>query len=171
MALSLQQERVRNLVKDFLKQQTNHYDDVPEVGTVSDSEDEDLEESEIAASSIASGLDWRQYIPIKGKPGSGKSHAVKVVIEESLEKEYTVCCVTPTGILTSSYLSQFVEESFYCDTIHAMFKYPVAKGELGIGTIRCIDNRCVVYGTRKNFQAYCKYISAIACKTSCFIMR
>lgn len=127
MALSLQQERVRNLVKDFLKQQTNHYDDVPEVGTVSDSEDEDLEESEIAASSIASGLDWRQYIPIKGKPGSGKSHAVKVVIEESLEKEYTVCCVTPTGILTSSYLSQFVEDSFYCDTIHAMFKYPVAK--------------------------------------------
>ena len=128
-ALSPQQERVRKLVKDFLKQRTNHYDNVPEVDQLSDSKDENWEESEAPAASIATGLDWRKYILIKGKPGTGKSHAIKVVIEESLEEEYTVCCATPTGILTSSYRAQFIEDSFYCDTIHTMFKYPVLKEE------------------------------------------
>ena len=61
----------KTLVKDFLKQRTDHYD-VLEVGTVSDSEDDGWEEREIPASSIASGLDWRQYILVKGKPGTGK---------------------------------------------------------------------------------------------------
>ena len=74
-----------------------------------------------------------------------------MVIEESLEDEYTVCCATPTGILTSTYRSQFVEESFYCDTIHAMFKYPVAKEdkamvnwELGQFDVLIIDELSMV---------------------------
>lgn len=75
------------------------------------------------------GLNWHKYILIKGKPGTGKSHAVKVVIEECLEDDYTICCATSTGILTSTYHYQFVEETFCCDTIHAMFTYPVAKEE------------------------------------------
>ena len=92
-----------------------------------------------------------EYILIKGKPGTGKSHTVKVVIEESLEEDYTVCYATPTGIVTSSYRSQFVEESFYCDTIHVMFKYPVAKEdkpmvnwELGQFNVLIIDKLSMV---------------------------
>ena len=53
------------------------------------------------------------------------TYAIKVAIQESLDEEYTVCCATPTGILTSTYRAHFVEETFYCDTIHSMFKYPV----------------------------------------------
>lgn len=71
-ALSTQQGRVRNLVKDFLRQRTDHYNDVPKVDNVSDSKDEHFEENEIAATSVATGLDWRKYILIKGKPGTGK---------------------------------------------------------------------------------------------------
>ena len=51
----------------------------------------------------STGIDWRKFILIKGKPGTGKTHATKVVIQESLDEEYTVCCATPTGILTSTY--------------------------------------------------------------------
>ena len=97
-ALSLQQERVRKPVKDFLKQRTDHYDDVLETDHLSESEDDETEETELPSSSMATGIDWHKYILIKGKPGTGKSHAIKVVIEESLEEEYTVCCATPTGI-------------------------------------------------------------------------
>lgn len=74
-----------------------------------------------------------------------------MVIKESLEEEYTVCCATPTGILISTYRSQFVEESFYYDTIHAMFKYPVTKEdkpmvnwELGQFDILIIDELSMV---------------------------
>ena len=149
--LSPQQTRVKNLVRDFLQKRTSHYDDVPEVQSFSEDEEESAEEGEISSSSISSGINWQKYILIKGKPGTGKSHAVKVVIEDSLDKEYTVCCATPTGILTSSYRSQFVEESFYCDTIHAMFKYPVAKEdrpavnwELGKFDVLIIDELSMV---------------------------
>lgn len=31
---------------------------------------------------------------IKGKPGTGKSHALKVAIKETLEDKFTVCCTT-----------------------------------------------------------------------------
>ena len=72
--LSPQQARGKNLVRDLLQKRTTHYDDVPEVQSVSEDEEEYPEEREIAASSISTGMDWQKYILIKGKSGTGKSH-------------------------------------------------------------------------------------------------
>ena len=55
-------------VKDFLKQRSDHYDDVPEVQleSDSDSDQDDFKESEQGVSSTrATGLDWRKYVLIK----------------------------------------------------------------------------------------------------------
>lgn len=75
------------------------------------------------------GLNWQKYIFIKGKLGIGKSYVVKVVIEECLEDDYIICCVTFIGILIFIYYYQFVEEIFCCDIIYVMFTYLVVKEE------------------------------------------
>ena len=123
-------------MKDFLHQRLEVYNDVPEANmgvlrTDSDDSDNGIENEEEfeMPTPAATGLDWRKFVLIKGKPGAGKSHALKVAIKESLEDKYTVCCAMPTGILTSQYRSQFFEDNFCADTIHSLFKYPVSSLE------------------------------------------
>ena len=70
-------------------------------------------------------LDWRNFILVLGKPGTGKSHAIKASIYAALQDNYRVVVATPTGILQSTYRSQLTQDQFQADTIHSLFKYPV----------------------------------------------
>ena len=66
---------------------------------------------------------------VKGKPATGKSHAIKVAIQQALDNSYKVACATPTGFLQSTYRAEFIEDNFEPDTIHSMFRYPVNSSE------------------------------------------
>ena len=70
-------------------------------------------------------MNWKNFILIKGHPGTGKSHAVKAVISKCLTNDYAVAVATPTGFLQSTYRAEFIEDKFVADTIHSMFYYPV----------------------------------------------
>jgi len=71
------------------------------------------------------GHDWRQYVLVKSKPGTGKSLAIKVAIQQALDNGYKVACATPAGFLQSTYRAEFIKDNFEADTIHSMFRYPV----------------------------------------------
>ena len=127
------QSRVLAIAKDFLRERTEAYDDIPEanLGVLDDDlsdETEDVDEYEQNLAS-ATGIDWKKFLLVQGKPGTGKSFAVKAVIQHGIDQEYNVCCATPTGILTSTHRNQFVDDNFACDTIHSLFRYPVNENE------------------------------------------
>ena len=123
--LAPNQSRVLAIAKDFLRQRTEANDDIPEanLGVLDDDssdETEDVDEYEQNLAS-ATGIDWKKFLLVQGKPGTGKSFAVKAVIQHDIDQEYNVCCATPTGILTSTHRNQFVDDNFACDTIHSLF--------------------------------------------------
>ena len=66
---------------------------------------------------------------VKGKPGTGKPHAIKVAIQQALDNGYRVACATPTSFLQNTYRAEFIENNFEADPIHSTFRYPVNSSE------------------------------------------
>ena len=132
---SPEQLRVHSLVEKFLTQRQEYYDDIPEADYDSDNErlDSDTEyaidERNIQSLSSTSGHDWRKFLLVRGKPGTGKTFPLLHSIRTALEAEYKVLCATPTGMLSSTYNSIIPDEGFNADTIHSAFKYPVSPNE------------------------------------------
>ena len=133
--MSPEQLRVKSLVDKFLQQREEHYNDIPEVNYDSESSDSDNEdecptdERDIQTLPSTSGHDWRKFVLIRGKPGTGKTYALLHSIHTALKADYRVLCTTPTGMLSSTYNSIVTDESFSADTIHSAFKYPVDPNE------------------------------------------
>ena len=69
-ALTQQQERVRNLVKQFLRLRTGHYDDVPEVASASEDEAEDSEKRRIITEFNCDGTRLAEIYSDKRKTGN-----------------------------------------------------------------------------------------------------
>ena len=136
--LTANQLRVTKTVRDFLHHRQDYYNDIQE-GPVTfdmepDEQDDDASivdtENVVEHTPVATtGYDWRQYVLVKGKPGTGKSHAIKVAIQQTLDNGYKVACATPTGFLQSTYRAEFIEDNFEANTIHSMFRYPVNSTE------------------------------------------
>ncbi|XP_067026465.1 ATP-dependent DNA helicase PIF1-like [Acropora muricata] len=132
---SPEQLRVHSLVEKFLAQRQEYYDDIPEADYDSDNESLDsdteyaIDERNIQSLPSTSGHDWRKFLLVRGKPGTGKTFAVLRSIRTALEAEYKVLCATPTGMLSSTYNSIIPDEGFNADTIHSAFKYPVSLNE------------------------------------------
>ena len=133
--MSPEQFRIKSLVDKFLQQREEHYNDIPEVNYDSESSDTDNEdecptdERDVQRLPSTSGHDWRKFILIRGKPGTGKTYALLHSIHNALKADYRVLCTTPTGMLSSTYNSIVTDESFSADTIHSAFKYPVDPNE------------------------------------------
>ena len=133
--MSPEQLRVKSLVDKFLQQREEHYNDIPEVNYESESCDSDNEdecptdERDVQTLPSTSGHDWRKFLLIHGKPGTGKTYAVLHSIRNALKSEYRVLCTKPTGMLSSTYNSIIPDESFSSDTIHSAFRYPVDPNE------------------------------------------
>ena len=127
--------RVKSLVDKFLQQREEHYNDIPEVNYESESCDSDIEdecptdERDVQTLPSTSGHDWRKFLLIRGKPGTGKTYAVLHSICNALKAEYRALCTTPTGMLSSTYNSIIPDESFSSVTIHSAFRYPVDPNE------------------------------------------
>ena len=130
--LSDTQKQVLKTVDNFLMQQ-DYYNDMPEARDESIYCEDDDDQSEIVETNTESrtpvgstpGHDWWQFILIKGFPGTGKSHALRVVILKCLKEDYRVAVATPTGYLQSTYRAKFIDNNFHADTIHGLFQYPV----------------------------------------------
>ena len=127
--------RVNALVQKFLNQRQEFYNDIPEAQIDSDNEDLEsdiecaIDERNVQSLPSTSGPEWRKFLLVRGKPGTGKTFAVLHSIRTALQAEYKVLCATPTGMLSSTYNSLIPDEAFHADTIHSAFKYPVNPDE------------------------------------------
>ena len=68
--------------------------------------------------------EWRKFILIIGRHGTGKSQILSKTIETCIEDQRAVLVTTPTGILAARYQNIF-SGSIATDTVHSAFKYPV----------------------------------------------
>ena len=79
-----------------LKDRKSFYDNIP-VFENENSEDNDVvdEQPHCTATSTPAASpvdeDWKKFIFIKGKPGTGKSHAINTCIKNALDRNATVC--------------------------------------------------------------------------------
>ena len=130
MELTPEQQRILRMTRQAMKDRKQCYENVPEGEEEdlldSDSYDDMLQEDEHeVARNRSLGQDWKRFILINGKPGTGKTHTVCKVISATLQQEYNVKVAAPTGFLASTYRGRFSENNFSADTIHGLFKYPV----------------------------------------------
>ena len=88
-----------------------------------------MDERNVQSLPSTSGHDWRKFILIHGKLGTGKTYAVLHSIRQALANEYRVLCTTLTGMLSSTYNATITDENFASDTIHSAFRYPVDVNE------------------------------------------
>ena len=96
----------------------------------SDTSDETVEEhAEQGARNSSSAQDWKKFILINGKRGTGKTYAVCKAATVTLEHHYNVKLAAPTGFQASTYRGKFTQHNFSADTVHALFKYPVDPAE------------------------------------------
>lgn len=70
-------------------------------------------------------LDWRKYLLVVGKPGTGKSHSLIRVIEMCISQAENVLIATPTGFLATKFKYLF-QDDIDSDTVHAAFHFPVS---------------------------------------------
>ncbi|KAJ7359022.1 hypothetical protein OS493_019929 [Desmophyllum pertusum] len=68
--------------------------------------------------------DWRKFILLCGKPGTGKTHTVITAIREAIHNDWRVAIAPTTGFLASGYRNQF-DHHILVNTVHSMFQYPV----------------------------------------------
>lgn len=132
---------VLNFFKNALRQQSVYYSSAYPCN-LSDSSDEesvrdnDCEESRqdtdcenVDDEANEQNVDWKRFILVTGKPGTGKTHVMYSCIEHCIEQERKVLVAAPTGYLASQYRAQFGDD-VTCDTIHSAFRYPVSSDEL-----------------------------------------
>lgn len=74
------------------------------------------------------GVDWKKFLLVVGRAGTGKSYALNKVIEKALLLHMKVFVATPTGFLATGYKDQF-QGDVDSDTIHSAFHYPVKSNE------------------------------------------
>ena len=141
--LTPEQIRTTGLVESALVKREEFYDDVNEPLTIdqqtsdTNSEPSDMDcdngrediSQPFAPQIPPTNIDWRLFIMIKGKPGTGKSFALLHIIKRVLQSDYRVLCATPTGMLASNYTAAITHDQFVANTVHSSFRYPVDKNE------------------------------------------
>ena len=78
------------------------------------------------SSTYPENCDWRKFILITGRPGSGKSQIVKHIIQQCLHEERNMLVGCPTGLLASDNNDTFAGQ-ITSNTIHSAFQFPVNK--------------------------------------------
>ena len=73
-------------------------------------------------------LDWRKFLLVVGRAGTGKSFTLIKVIDACLSMTGNVFVATPTGFLAMQFKDHFLDD-VDADTIHAGFHYPVLPQE------------------------------------------
>ena len=130
MELNPEQHTILRMTRQAMEDRKQCYENVPEGEGQdlldSDSYDDVLQEDEHeAARNRSLAQNWKRFILINGKPGTGKTHTVCKAISAALQQDYNVKVAAPTGFLASTYRGRFSEDNFSADMIHGLFKYPV----------------------------------------------
>ena len=140
--LDPKQQLVVSLVKRMLSKRKNHYESIGCALDGFDSEDEDdenVDEHLLAATDSPciddhiphlqdDLLDWRKFLLVVGRAGTGKSFTLIKVIDACLSMTGNVFVATPTGFLATQFKDHF-PDGVDADTIHAGFRYPVFADE------------------------------------------
>ena len=77
----------------------------------------------------SSDVDWRSFLLILGKPGTGKTSNRHKCIKYCLENHLSVAIAVPTGTLACTYREKY-EDSVTCDTLHGLFKFSCNEHEV-----------------------------------------
>lgn len=73
-------------------------------------------------------IDWRKFILVTGKPGTGKTQTLLRCIDYCMSMHRSVHVATPTGFLATRYQQEF-HDDITADTVHSAFHYPVSPDE------------------------------------------
>jgi hypothetical protein len=137
--LDPKQQLVVSLVKRMLNKRKNHYESIACALDRFDSDDENEEDDEDLLpgtdclpdeihvhNECDELLDWRKFLLVVGRAGTGKSFTLIKVIDACISMTGNVFVATPTGFLATQFKDQFPDD-IDTDTIHAAFHYPVSQ--------------------------------------------
>jgi hypothetical protein len=137
--LDPKQQLVVSLVRRMLNKRKNHYESIGCAldGFDSDDDNEEDDEDLLAGTDCPSDetrvhnecdelLDWRKFLLVLGRAGTGKSFTLIKVIDACISMTANVFVATPTGFLATQFKDQFPDD-IDTDTIHAAFHYPVSQ--------------------------------------------
>ena len=116
---------VKNHIDKALRKRSRHYDFSGGNLSEEDSSDDgnattaDLSHS-LAEHESSEHLLWHKTILITGKPGSGKSLAVRATIKAVVPLEMNVLVASPMGFLSSVFKAQ-LRDNATCETVHSAF--------------------------------------------------
>ena len=127
------QHHVLQVVGICLQKRDNYYNELDQHVTEesSDTSEEDIDPDlpDVAPSaSHTENLNWKKFILVTGKPGTGKTHCLQRAIRDASDDQRKVLTATPTGFLATTYAEHFFDE-IVADTVHSAFKYPVLPTE------------------------------------------
>ena len=69
-----------------------------------------------------SDVDWRRFLLILGKAGTGKTFTMQQLIQYCLDNMLSVAVAVPTGTLACTYRERY-QELVTCDTLHGFFNF------------------------------------------------
>ena len=126
-------------IKACLRKRDDYYDrldptlveDAPDDDDETDDNLQDNQQRHIAVrppNPTDDAVDWRKFVLLTGKPGTGKTHCVHKAMDEALDDERQIMVATPTGFLATTYANVFGTD-ITTDTVHSAFKYPVARDQ------------------------------------------
>ena len=109
------QHRVLQVVGICLRRRDNYYNEldqqVREESSDTSEEDIDSDLPDVAPSaSHTENLNWKKFILVTGKPGTGKTHCLRRAIRDALDDQRKVLTVAPTGFLATTYAEHFLDE-------------------------------------------------------------
>ena len=69
-----------------------------------------------------SDVDWRRFLLILGKAGTGKTFTMQQLIQYCLDNMLSVAVAVPKGTLACTYRERY-QELVTCDTLHGFFNF------------------------------------------------
>ena len=142
--LDVKQQLVFTIVQNMINGRKEYYDSINCILEDSDSEfEEDVYSEEqdctntspspvgnltVASENPEHSFDWRKFLMVVGKAGTGKSYALTNLIHTCVTAKRNVMVATPTGYLATEYKDKFSDD-IDAETIHAAFHYPVSPEE------------------------------------------
>ena len=101
------QHQVVSTILASLRNYTDHLPDEQPLESDDDDDEEGVEEQpdliDMPPDTSREDVDWKKFILVTGKAGTGKTHCISKAIDEALNDEREILVATPTGFLATTY--------------------------------------------------------------------